>query len=438
VDVVLDKWDLKEGQDKYDFMEATVKDDSIEKVLMICDEEYMKKANQRKGGVGEETTIISPEVYTDAKQTKFIPVIFEKDKSGNAFLPIYLGSRKYIDLSNPDTEEEEYERLLRAIYNRPKNIKPKLGNPPTHIFIEESQSTTKTNSLANRIKYNLSRGKPFVIGLFEEYLDKLFSLLAEDFSIEEFDGIEPFDEDVIRKINEFLPYRNEFIDLLNEIIKYEHILSPFINLIHKFFEKLLKLLKIESNQIKWDQYRFIGWELFLHTTALFIARRRIGAFELLVSKYYLIPYEHDTKKYPYTAFQNTIRSLDNTRNKRLGTRRKSITVDELIKRVSKIVPPNFLIQADAILYMRSIKRFRPVWIPLTLINARNAYSQNLEFFIRAEESKELDLLLQFTDHDSLENLRQSISTIKLNENRYFGVFFSFSDIINFQKLGSST
>ena len=62
VDVVLDKWDLKEGNDKYEFMERCVNDSSITKVLIICDKAYAQKANDRTGGVGDETVIISSEV----------------------------------------------------------------------------------------------------------------------------------------------------------------------------------------------------------------------------------------------------------------------------------------------------------------------------------------------------------------------------------------
>ena len=36
VDVVLDKWELKEGNDKYKFMERCVNDADITKVLIIC------------------------------------------------------------------------------------------------------------------------------------------------------------------------------------------------------------------------------------------------------------------------------------------------------------------------------------------------------------------------------------------------------------------
>ena len=40
--VVLDKWELKEGQDKYAFMERCVSDPEICKVLIICDKAYQK------------------------------------------------------------------------------------------------------------------------------------------------------------------------------------------------------------------------------------------------------------------------------------------------------------------------------------------------------------------------------------------------------------
>ena len=78
VEVVLDKWDLKEGQDKYAFMEQCVNNPDITKVLIVCDSQYAKKANDRTGGVGDETVIISSEIYGKMQQEKFIPIIAEK------------------------------------------------------------------------------------------------------------------------------------------------------------------------------------------------------------------------------------------------------------------------------------------------------------------------------------------------------------------------
>lgn len=131
INVIVDVYDLKEGQDKYVFMEQSVSDETIDRVLIICDKSYTEKANSRDGGVGDETVIITPEVYGNAKQEKFIPVIFENDEDGVAYCPTYLKSRIYFDLSTEDEKYEvEYEKLLRNIYEKPRLRKPALGTKP--------------------------------------------------------------------------------------------------------------------------------------------------------------------------------------------------------------------------------------------------------------------------------------------------------------------
>lgn len=52
IDVKLDLWDLKDGQDKYAFMEQCVTDPDIDKVLIICDSGYAAKADRRQGASG--------------------------------------------------------------------------------------------------------------------------------------------------------------------------------------------------------------------------------------------------------------------------------------------------------------------------------------------------------------------------------------------------
>lgn len=99
VDVKLDVWDLKEGQDKYAYMEQCVTNPEIDKVLIFSDRLYTEKANKRSGGVGNETTIISDEVYGHVNQQKFIPIVMERDELGKEYLPSFLKSRLYLDFS---------------------------------------------------------------------------------------------------------------------------------------------------------------------------------------------------------------------------------------------------------------------------------------------------------------------------------------------------
>ena len=136
VDVKLDIWDLKDGQDKYAYMEQCVNNPDIDKVLIICDKGYAEKADSRQSGVGDETTIISPKVYSDVEQEKFIPVIMKRDENGEPYMPAYLKSRMYTDLTG-DNYSKGYESLLRNIYEQPVERKPELREKPSWLEEEE-------------------------------------------------------------------------------------------------------------------------------------------------------------------------------------------------------------------------------------------------------------------------------------------------------------
>lgn len=112
IEVVIDFKDLKLGHDKYAFMERTVNDDTIKKVLIICNKTYKEKADGRIGGVGDESAIITSQMYGNVRQEKFIPVVNEYDENGKPFLPNYLASRMYADLTD---FEVGYKQLLNNI-----------------------------------------------------------------------------------------------------------------------------------------------------------------------------------------------------------------------------------------------------------------------------------------------------------------------------------
>lgn len=95
VESIVDIYDLKEGDDKYYFMEKMVVDDTVSHVLIICDKGYTLKADSRKAGVGTESLIISQEIYSKASQSKFIPIIYEFNETGEAYTPVFLKSRIY-------------------------------------------------------------------------------------------------------------------------------------------------------------------------------------------------------------------------------------------------------------------------------------------------------------------------------------------------------
>jgi hypothetical protein len=183
VHVIIDKWDLREGADKYAFMEKMVTDPAVRKVIVICDRLYAEKADGRKGGVGTETQIISKEVYeqvdlTDQKQ-KFVAVITEKDEEGKPYVPTFLKSRIYIDMSDTGSYAESLEQLLRWIYDKPLHKRPERGKPPAYIFTEDKLSlgTSPRFRLAmEALKQNKATALGAVRDYFETFAQNLESL----------------------------------------------------------------------------------------------------------------------------------------------------------------------------------------------------------------------------------------------------------------------
>lgn len=145
IDVLLDQWSLKEGNDTYAFMEQSVTDATITNVLILLDPVYEKKANERHGGVGTETQIISPEIYNKVKQEKFLPVVFERGENGEIPKPQYLKTMLHFDLSQEEKYDSEYQRLVKRLYGIEIVEKPELGKKPSWLE-EKSMIPTKTRT----------------------------------------------------------------------------------------------------------------------------------------------------------------------------------------------------------------------------------------------------------------------------------------------------
>lgn len=152
IDVLLDKWSLQEGNNTFAFMEKSVTDDSVTNVLILLDPVYEQKANNHEGGVGTESQIISPEIYTKTNQTKFLPVVFEKYPDGSIPKPAFLSGTYHFDLSDEDTYDEEYMRLVRSLYGVETYKKPELGVKPKWVDLSANSIEYKQVSQYQYIK----------------------------------------------------------------------------------------------------------------------------------------------------------------------------------------------------------------------------------------------------------------------------------------------
>ena len=410
--VILDKWDLKEGHDSVAFMEKMVTDSEIKKVAIITDETYAAKADGRAGGVGTETQIISKEVYDNQEQDKFVAVVAQKDEQGKPYLPTYYKSRIYIDLSEPDNYGENFEKLIRWIFDKPLYVKPEIGKRPA--FLDEKDGVSLGTSPAHkRAVAAIRENKPYAPGALDEYLST-FSENLERFRLQNVEG--EFDDAVVESIEQFLPYRNEAIQLFNTISHYAPAEENILKL-HRFFESLIPYMHRPEDVRQWsewdfDNFKFIVHELFLYALAILLKSERFQEANLLLTQQYYLSGNSDYGRdvmVSFIKFREHMRSLEH-RNDRLKLNRLSVRADMLETRSkSSGIEFRYLMQADFVLFMRAeveSEDFYSRWWPETLLYVRRFHSP-FEMFARSVSRKYFDkvkCLLAIEKPEDLNNL----------------------------------
>lgn len=126
VDVVLDQWDLRLGDDLLAFMEREIRE--ADRVLLVCTDKYGEKSNQRNGGVGYESLVVSAEIARDMQTKRFVCVL--RSGTADVAIPSFARSRHYIDFRDESCFSERLDELVRDIHEYPANPKPPLGPHP--------------------------------------------------------------------------------------------------------------------------------------------------------------------------------------------------------------------------------------------------------------------------------------------------------------------
>lgn len=429
VDAILDRWDLKEGHDAIAFMERMVTDPTVEKVVIVLDRSYAEKADDRQGGVGTETQIITPQIYAKSDQNKFVGVVSEVGADGKPFKPAYYASRIYIDLSNEDIYAENFEQLLRWIFDKPVYPKPPVGRPPE--FLKEDVMLLPTRPHAQRAVSLLRSSSPGALGAVVEYLDSL-SENFEMLRIKDPGGTCELDEQVVNSIDAFLPYRDEFVAVITVVARWS-LSSEYVTAIKGFFERLIPFMYRPDTLVSWsdewfDNYKFIINELFLYTIAILIRNGKFLEVDALLSERFFVGAATqvsaavDESLQHYTIFQHYLGSLQR-RNARLQLRKVSVHAELLKNRLAvRGISLSDLMQADTVLYIRSIAQMKannvkPFWWPESLIwsvRCRNAF----EIFARAESTNyfnRLSKMLGVSGRDELALIVKDLTDGKLSQ-----------------------
>jgi hypothetical protein len=386
VHVVLDKWDLRPGNDAHAFMEQMITDPAVNKVLMICDQTYAEKSNGRAGGVGAEAQILSPELYAKAKQDKYAAIVTEVDDNGKAYTPAFYGGRIYFDFSQAEQEENSYEELLRWLVDKPLYVKPRIGTLPTFLTTPNPVASG-TISRLNRALNAARQGDVAVSGLVREYGEALIEALTDLKP----NGAEHehFDDSIIASVEAMRPYVRQLDELVTTVARFD---SRGFDEIITIVENLGSMMFHVPGEGTWnshqyDSYKIICYEVFLRIFAITLSEKRFDLSEELVDHPYLLRNSsgRSGSTQAFNEFCTYAESMQG-RNQRLKLNRYDLQAD-LMASGYKSGRPSFdeMMQADTVLFLRCMMRDAN-WYPRSLIYAQSKMSP-FEIFARSESSK---------------------------------------------------
>jgi hypothetical protein len=424
VHVILDVWDLREGQDKNAFMEQMVTNPEVKRVLLVCNRSYKEKADGRRGGVGTESLIMSGEIYAKADQTKFIPLIFEVDEMGQPYTPVFVHSRIFLDFKDEEVFEENYELLIRNIFDKPTHRRPPLGPRPSYLNDETPLLLATAHRVAT-IKNAFNAERKNAPLLVKEYY-QVFLAAVHDFApVEKEVTLENYSEFTLDRMERMKPLRDDFINFLEVYCAATPELDE--EALHDFFEEFAQYFQDTGaarpsdnlGGIRYDYLRFFAYELVIYLVAVLLKRGRYAHLASFLHDTFLISQEHrPAQAETFILFNRYNFTLNKYINEERGTNRVSWVADKVKERATPTYSFNELKQADILLHYASLFLYvdpeyqtRWLWKPET-----TAYNfQGLPVFDKAVSKRYFDKIKCLFVVETKEELIAKVTQIEANE-----------------------
>lgn len=422
VDVVLDVWDLKEGDDKYAFMEKMVTDESVSHVLVFTDSEYAAKADARKAGVGTESQIISSEVYSKVQQSKFIPVVCEFTDTGEPYLPTFLSTRIWIDFSSPEAANENWEQLIRLLYGKPAHVKPSLGKSPTYVTTDVTVPASPAVAKFAVLKQAILQEKRGVNLYRTDFLDACCEY-ADALRVRERPDVGNMGERVLEDCGKLKLVRDHIVDWV--------LLESKVNPTEEFGDALIAMLewllelKSRPPQVNsWSDVWFEAHRVFVYETFLYIiaALLKTGSFSILhlvLNSHYLLPESEAHGPNRFDTFDAFYGHSETLQVLAPEGRKLHSPAAELIKRQADRTDLPFVavMEAELLVLMMAFITDGSRWYPQTLHYSSRGGA--FPFFVRAAQGRNFQKLAQITGISSANELREAVKAgherLRVNE-----------------------
>lgn len=421
IEVLFDKFEMKPGNELNKFMERSVNDSTVTNVLLLLNKTYAEKANNREGGVGKETQIISEEIYNKTTQTKFIPVIFEKGENGEVYKPTYLGSTYFVDLADSSKYDSEFRLLVKSIYGETVYRKPELGNPPEWVT-EEITFPVKKQIEFEEIKNQSNRHVKCQD--FSKALDAV-SVKIVSFNTNDIQNSDDYYLKYLERYKATIPLRDEYLQLL----KISSHIEKSESIIANFFESTVN--KCNSKSEAYSEIKHILLhEMFIYTIAFYLKYTMYNEAGYILGKTYFNSSYNNQDVSSFDMFYcENMQSLDEAMqvrdNKNYINGEGALWLEDINM---DICTRDELVLADIICFNYSIfssqKNISAYWFPI-LYNYGTGYGHNLlQPWAKKLQSKEfVDSVLPLFNFDSIDEFKKRFIEVEKknanNEYRHF-------------------
>lgn len=413
VEVILDIYDLKEGDDKYAFMETMVNDPKVTHILVICDQAYKEKADTRKAGVGTESQIISGEVYSQVKQSKFIPIVCEFGADGKPFLPTFMKTRIWINFSSSEAENENWEQLVRLLYGKPLHVKPKKGKPPTFITSDTPVPTDEAFAKLASLKQAVLQGKIGIKFYRRDFIEACMSY-ADKLRVRERPNLATMGEKVLEdcsKLKLIRDYLCDWILLESEVCDEVEFSEAVVDLLEKLRELKSKPQELSSWSVSWSEaHSVFVYETFLYIVAALVRARAYAVLHEVFTTNYLRPISESYRVESFEKFDCFYGYSDSLQILAPEGKQLLAPAATLLKRQAdrQDIPFIDIMQAEMLVFLMTFIIPKTYWYPQTHHYATD--NNPYPFFIRAAQHKYFTKLSKITGIASADELREKVNT----------------------------